>query len=344
MRKFSILGLVSGLALLASSSAIASTLTQNSTWTLDRGGTTVTTKNRIVAYGDSIYAGYNTSLFNVGRYAAPNMAAERQATWWNSDFEIYRRTKSGARADAIYNEKIVDERSYMQSTTPPKMIIMFEMCGNDYLQARTAYTSNCALSGLNSALSTCTTYMGAAMDYIKANDSSKAVAWDISNLFYPGYDADNVTTCGSNRRNTFLPYIAKSNWRACDLARQKGFSCTDSFAHFMGRDYDSNGDGQADNVALQYVSGESEATYVTRITSTLKSTLRDANYKMVSSTTSYDYIQSDDTHPTYWGTSTCSYGIIPGGTCSGTYAQAASPPSNQQGHSRMGYQTYLKLP
>ena len=45
-----------------------------------------------------------------------------------------RRAKSGAIASDIYNNKIVAERSYMQATNT--RIVTFEMCGNDYLQAR----------------------------------------------------------------------------------------------------------------------------------------------------------------------------------------------------------------
>ena len=52
--------LLPGLALLlAGAQAAANTLTQNVSWTIDRAGTT--TKYRVVAYGDSIYAGYNGS-------------------------------------------------------------------------------------------------------------------------------------------------------------------------------------------------------------------------------------------------------------------------------------------
>ena len=50
--------LVPALALLAiGSEAAASTLNQNVSWTIDLAGTT--NKYRVVAYGDSIYAGYN---------------------------------------------------------------------------------------------------------------------------------------------------------------------------------------------------------------------------------------------------------------------------------------------
>ncbi len=337
-------------AILATSAvAGASTLTQNSTWTIDRAGTT--TKYRITAYGDSIYAGYHGSIWSVAKTAAPEIAGEYQASWWNADMEIVRRTTSGAKADSIYNDKIVGERSYMQSSNAK--IVTFEMCGNDYLQARSAFAGQsgvCDLSGLNTALSNCTYYMGAAMDYINANKGANVVTKNIANLFYPGYNADNVLTGCTvngvkvNRRDFFLPYMAKSNYRACNLASQKGFTCTDSFAAFMGADYDSNGDGQVDSAALKFIPGETEAAYVTRITSTLKSTLRDANFKLVTATSSYDYIQSDDTHPTYYGSTTCGFGIIPGGTCSGSSAQAVPPATNQQGHTRMGYQTYLLLP
>ena len=54
--------------LMASAPAHASTLTQNLTWTVDRSGTS--TKYRVVAYGDSIYAGYNGSLSNVAKWLA----------------------------------------------------------------------------------------------------------------------------------------------------------------------------------------------------------------------------------------------------------------------------------
>ena len=43
--------------------------------------------------------------------------------------------------------------------------------------------------------------------------------------------------------------------------------------------------------------GESEAAYVNRITVTLRSTIRDANTHFANASTSYDYILSDDTHP-----------------------------------------------
>lgn len=330
--------------------AWASTLTQNLSWTINRAGTSA--KYRVTSYGDSIYSGYNTSLFNIALFAAPTVDADYLQNKWNADIEIQRRSKAGAVASGVYNEKIVSERSYMQASNT--RVVTFEMCGNDGLQARSnlkGQSGTCNLGVLNTALNNCTTYISAAMSYINANKGANVRVRNIANLFYPGYNADNVlSTCTVNGarvnlRDTFLPYLAKMNWRMCNYARTYGFSCTDSFAQFMGRDYDSNGDGVVDSDALKYVAGESEATYVTRITSTLKSTLRDANTHFVSSSTSYDYIQSDDTHPTYAG-GTVSTGIWPGGTASGSsapdyadsqYVGGKNPVWNRYGHERMGW-------
>jgi hypothetical protein len=103
------------------------------------------------------------------------------------------------------------------------------------------------------------------------------------------------------------------NYWMCEYARQKGFKCADNFAEYMGADYDTNGDGKVDTDGLRYVPGESESSYVTRITNTLRSTIRDSNTHFVSASSSYDYIQSDDTHPTYNG-GTVTAGLFGGTT------------------------------
>ncbi|HYC56306.1 MAG TPA: SGNH/GDSL hydrolase family protein [Candidatus Binatia bacterium] len=343
------IALVSMLAVVGmSSQALASTLNQNVSWTIDRAGTT--TKYRITAYGDSIYAGYNGSTLSAAKNAATTVDAEYLSALWNADIENVRRTKSGAVASDIYNNKIVAERSYMQSTNT--RVVTFEMCGNDGLQARSSFkgqTGTCNYGVMNTALNNCTTYMQSAMSYINANAYSGTKLKVISNLYYPGYDADNVlsgctdSTTGAkvNMRDAFLPYLARMNYRACNLGLTYGFKCADSFAEYMGRDYDSNGDGQVDSAALKWIPGETEAAYVTRITSTLKSTIRDANGKMVSSTTSYDYIQSDNTHPTYNG-GTVTAGLFGGTTGTGaprysSFTGGKNPIWNQNGHDRMGW-------
>src|SRR5215475_13318827 len=62
---------LAAVGLLCSTGARANTLTQNSSWTVDRSGTC--TKYRVVAYGDSIYAGYNGSVTSAAIFAAPTV-------------------------------------------------------------------------------------------------------------------------------------------------------------------------------------------------------------------------------------------------------------------------------
>ncbi len=175
---------------------------------------------------------------------------------------------------------------------------------------------------------------------------------DIVVYLPPGYAADDALanctdpTTGQrpNKQDKFLPSLAKLNWRACNFAAQKGFACADSFAQYMAADYDSNGDGLVDSEAIRYVQGESEAAYVAKITTTYRATLRDANTHFVNASTSYDYIQSDNTHPTYNG-STIFIGLI-GGSGSGSgapqYADGQivggkNPIWDRFGHERMGW-------
>ncbi len=341
--------LLPALALLgAGAQAVANTLTQNVSWTIDRAGTS--TKYRLVAYGDSIYAGYNTSITSAAKYAAPTVDAEYLSALWNADIESVRRAKSGAVASDVYNNKIVAEKSYMQASST--RVVTFEMCGNDGLQARSSFksqTGTCDYSGMTAAVNNCKTYVAAAMDFINANAYAGTRLKIVSNLHYPGYAADNAqsscrdATTGAtvNLQNVFMPRLATMNYWMCEYARQKGFQCADNFAQYMGADYDSNGDGQVDSDALRYVLGESESSYVTRLTSTLRSTIRDANTHFVSSGTSFDYIQSDDTHPTYTG-GTVTAGLFGGTTGKGaarytSFTAGKSPIWNQYGHERMGW-------
>lgn len=329
----------------------ASTVTQNVSWTIDRAGTS--TKYRTVAYGDSIYAGYHGSIWDVAVFAAPTVQGDYASNYWGTDVETIRRCKSGALASDIYNNKIVAEKSYMQATNT--RIVTFEMCGNDGLQARSNFagqSGTCNYGPLNTAVNNCTTYLQNAMSFINANAYSGTKLKVVSNLYYPGYNADNhLSGCTDastgqkvNLQSAFLPSLAKINWRTCNFANQYGFKCADSFSQFMGADYDSNGDGQIDSDGLKYVQGESESAYITRITSTLRSTIRDANTHFVNASTSYDYIQSDDTHPTYDG-GTIFVGLFGGtGTGSGPpdftpsqFVDGKNPVWNQFGHERMGW-------
>jgi lysophospholipase L1-like esterase len=344
-------GVIASLAIVLSGSANANTITQNTSWKITRTGATQT--YQVVAYGDSIYAGYNGGLFSVLRRASPWVDSEYLGKQWNANIQVVRRTKSGAKADEIYNGKIINEKSYMQNTTT--RLVMFEMCGNDYLQARSnlsGQTGTCNFGVLDSALAACANYTALSMQAINTYATTAQVKV-VGNLFYPGYDADNVLTgCTDaatgqkvNKQQKFIPYLAHSNWRTCHLATQYGFQCADNFASYMGADYDSNSDGQVDADGLRYVEGESEDAYVARVTTTLRSTIRDSNFHFGNPSTSYDYIQSDDTHPNSYGGATIGLSIFTGsGSGSGpadfTDAQVVggkNPAWNQYGHERMGH-------
>lgn len=346
-------GVLASLAIALSGSANANTITQNTSWKITR--TNATTTYQVVAYGDSIYAGYNGNLWSVLRRAGPWVDGEYLGKQWNANIQVVRRTKSGAKADDIYNNKIIAERSYMQNTAT--RVVEFEMCGNDYLQARSdlsGQTGTCSYSGLDGALSACASYTERAMQAINTYATTATVKV-VANLYYPGYDADNVlTSCTDattgqpvNKQQKFIPYLAHSNWRTCHLAAQYGFKCSDSFATFMAADYDSNGDGLVDVDGLRYQSGESEDAYVARITTTLRGTIRDSNFHFANSSTSYDYIQSDNTHPTTYGSATIGLSIFTGsgsGSGAADFSDAQvvggkNPAWNQYGHERLGNET-----
>jgi hypothetical protein len=118
----------------------------------------------------------------------------------------------------------------------------------------------------------------------------------------------------------------------------------------MAAEHDSNGDGVVDSDGIRYQPGESEDAYVQRVTVTNRATLRDANYHFVNASTSYDYIQSDNTHPTYYG-GTIGLSIF---TLSGSGSGVAeldsqisggkSPIWNQYGHEKLGWASSIYHP
>lgn len=323
-------------------------LAQNTAWTVDLGASKT---YRVVAYGDSIFAGYQRSIFTVARRAGPYVAGEYLAQRWRSNVEVVRRTTSGALSDEIVSN-IDSDRGYM--TDASTRAVYFEMCGNDYLQARTKLknaTGRCDLSGLDAALAGCTRNMEGAMQRINAA-ATTAKHKAIMNLYYPGYAADDTqgrcTDASGQRINvqqTLLPYMARSNWRACSLAKRYGFDCVDAFAEFMGADYDTNGDGKVDSAGLRFQPNETEAQYVRRITVTLRATVHDSNTHGLSSTSTADYMFSDDTHPTYFGNT-----VSPGTGRSAPDFTAAqlvdgkNPQWNRFGHERMGWAIAARAP
>src|SRR5882724_7015540 len=132
MRLGAYLGALLAIVVLTAVEAGATTIAQNSSWTVTRTGATQTL--RIVAYGDSIFAGY-TSATNIARRAAPYVTGEYCAALLGQNVQIHRRCTSGGVAQDIYNRiHSTTDRAFMQDAAT--RLVTFEMCGNDYLQAR----------------------------------------------------------------------------------------------------------------------------------------------------------------------------------------------------------------
>jgi lysophospholipase L1-like esterase len=322
----------------------ASTIAQNSSWTITRPGSTETL--RVVAYGDSIYAGY-ISIFSVAKRAAPHVSGEYGAALWGQNVQVVRRCQSGAVASGVYSRiNSATDRAFIQ--TANTRAVAFEMCGNDYLQARSSFksqTGTCNYAGMTTAGNNCANFTALAMQSINANAHANVKLKIVSNLYYPGWNADNVLSgCNDpvtgqkiNFRAKFFPLLAESNWTTCKLAEQYGFECADAFAEYMAGDYDSNDDGLIDSEAIRFRSDESKEDYIQRVTVDLLSTIRDSNFKMVNATTSFDYLLSDDTHPTNTGGTGSSGTTAVQFPTAGPYPDGKNPAWNQNGHDRLGW-------
>jgi hypothetical protein len=329
--------------------ALDGTVAQNSAWNIERDGAQDTL--RIVAYGDSILAGYIDPT-TIARRSSTHVAAEYGAVLWGQNIEVRRRAQSGAVASAIYN-RIINDTSFMQ--TDSTIGVHMVMCGNDYLQARSAFagqTGQCSFDELAAALNTCLDYTGQAMDYVDQNAGPNARLKIVGNLYYPGFDADNVMTqCTSpdtgeplNRRDdVFLAIIAESNWETCNLAAENGWVCADNFAEFMAADFDSNGDGMIDIDSIRFIQGEPLEDYVARIlAANEEGLLRDANFKQIAQDATISYLLSDDTHTTFLGPDAKStVGTTPGGNVTvfhptnEPFPDFRNPDWNLNGHDRM---------
>ena len=315
-------------------------LRQNTRWTIDRRRPETA---RIVAYGDSIFAGYQGSIFNVARRSAPYVAGEYLAKTWDVNVEVVRRTRSGALAEEVA-DTVVSESSFV---TPATRAVYIELCGNDYLEARRAFADangRCDEGLLDRAVATCVANTDRAL--AKLAQVGPNALRVLATLYYPGYDANNVpsrcrdATSGApvNVREKLLPRMVRSNWQACTLARRHGAACVDAFAELMGGDDDANADGVPDVDGLRFDPAESEADYVARILR-LRATIHDANRHPLATGALADYIQSDDVHPTFV------LGTV-GGNSSGRRApdfadglvvDGKNPRWNLAGHERFGW-------
>ena len=229
---------------LASASAGASTLTQNVSWTIDRSGTSA--KYRVVAYGDSIYAGYYGSISRASR-SAPRRSVDGEylSQAWNADIEVVRRAKSGAVASDIYNNKIVERalvhaddehaRRDLRDVRQRRPAGAQQLRRPErHLQLRAA-RHRARTTARRTSRPRCST---STPTRTRAR-SSRSSPTSTIRATPPTTRSAAATTRARGRRSTsrtkFLPYLAKMNWRACNFASQYGFAVRRQLRAVHGR-------------------------------------------------------------------------------------------------------------
>lgn len=338
------------------------TCQQNTFAKITRSGATNT--YRVVAFGDSIYAGYDKSLSlsSVARRSDPYVVGDYLATQWNANIEVVRLTESGATASQILADEVNGYgSSYINGAT---RVAMLDSCGNDFLQARSSMnsqTGTCSLAPLDSAVTNCITNTKSSLAKINSLIagvsalSGKKVTRLLMNLYYPGFAADNVNlgcTIGgvaTNKQTVFLDRLAQANFQLCGAAEAAGWTCVDDFSHYMAADYDTNGDGVVDQVNAAYRGqGEGEANYRNRINGYRTTILHDSKTKgavVNGAHASEDYLlTNDDTHPTYTGgTMSCTTGSPSSSSFAQDYTASPNSVWNVYGHERGGWQNRVIL-
>lgn len=299
MRKHNIVGVLAGLLLSMFLAANAQAAAHESRTIKPTDGTNTTTRI-YTALGDSIVAGYCgwfCRLDSYGIYYSKDIA---------NAFDASVSYRGGAHSGWIM-EDIADDTVSHSSDIAASDFVTIEGCGNDYLDARSSYRSQSDCTNelvIAGALDDCQTHLVRALNNIAAYKKSTGKVV-VMNLYYPGMNADKGRTCGSGTHfDVFLDYIVESNWFACNEAHKRGFKCADAFAAFNAPDTDTDGNGVAESAEIRWNPAtdlDNFDAYYTRVVLNNKSILADANAKRISSTTTADYLQSDDTHPTAAG-------------------------------------------
>jgi lysophospholipase L1-like esterase len=291
--------LLAGLLVSTSLAAQANAAAHESRTLRPTDGTSTTTRV-YAAFGDSIAAGYCGIFCRNESFAVRHARSVAQA--FDATVSYRGRAVSGDLMSAI-----ADEIFAFRSDVAAADFIAVDGCGNDYLDARSAYRNQTSCTNetvLANALSTCHTQLVRALDTIAANKKASATVV-VMNLYYPGVNNDKGRACGTGSHfDVFLDYLVESNWITCTEALARGFDCADAFAGFNAPDFDSDGDGQIDSDEVRFdpISDIDDFDgYYSRIVLQNKHLIRDANTKQISASQTVDYLLSDDTHPTNAG-------------------------------------------
>ena len=293
--------LLAGLLVSTSLAAQAHAAAHESRTLKPTDGTSTTTRV-YSTFGDSIAAGY------CGIFCRNESFSVRHARSVANRFDATVSYRGRAVSGDLMSQ-IADEISAFRSDVAAADFIALDGCGNDYLDARSAFRnqgSNCTNETvLATALDTCHTNLVRALNTIAANKKPTATVV-VMNLYYPGVNNDKGRACstGGSHFDVFLDYIVESNWITCTEALARGFDCADAFAGFNAPDFDSDGDGLKDSDEIRFdpISDIDDFNgYYTRVAINNKHLIRDANTKQIAAGQTADYLQSDDTHPTAAG-------------------------------------------
>ena len=262
---------------------------------------TSTTTRVVTAFGDSIVAGYCgifCRLDSYGVYYGRRVAEAKDAT------VSYRgRAQSGEVMSQIASRVASNLTDLRAADT-----IVIEGCGNDFLDARSSYRnqSDCTNETvLATALDRCRTNLRTALNTIASNRKAGSQVLVMS-LYYPGMNSDKGRTCGTGKHfDVFIDYLLEANWTMCNEAWSRGFKCVDGLAAFNAADVDTTLDADTtpdiDQVRInQATDAGNFANYYNRVLAS-KAVLTDANTKRTGTSTTADYLQSDDVHPTAAG-------------------------------------------
>jgi len=293
--------LVGVVMLVAASPRAAEAAAGSQSKTLKPSDGTSTTSRVYVALGDSIVAGYCGLFCRLDSYGV--FHAQDVANGLDATVDYRGRAQSGEIMSQIAS-RVASNASNIRAAD----YVVLEGCGNDFLNARSTYRgqSNCNdETVLASALDACKTNMVKALDTIAANKKAGAKV-RVMFLYYPGLADDRARTCGANTHfDIFLDYLLEAGWSTCNEAWHRGFECVDGLAAFNAADVDTALDADnlvdADQIRINKATDQDNfPAYYNRV-QPQRAILTDANTKRTSATTTVDYLQSDNTHPTTAG-------------------------------------------
>ena len=126
-------------------------------------------------------------------------------------------------------------------------IFSWDAGGNDFLDARGDYYSNCSVSQLDNALAIWRGDWDELIDTVRANVGLTADAAPLirtMNVYYPNPDQDRSGTCsGTSHFRVLLPRLLSAGDYMCATAEAEGWRCADSFT---AMNCNENGNGNPD--------------------------------------------------------------------------------------------------